>query len=425
MKYFISLSFILFSTFLEAQIKSTYLDDISNLKEILEKAPSFKDQIKGHKLADFNNLFHNLKSDSVESILSNQYFLNLAQLFFPIRDNHLSFYQTLNENNYKDISTYNEYFKSDEFIISPTYNINLDSLQKELSNKPMDSIEGIYYLDTLLTVGLFKAKSNEYIGVVLASKILIYGNAIWKPGQIAIYLFEYLPNYFKAVYADPTLKRLILYPNEKFKNSSLINSHFYGHFNNHVYSKITSNKDFVNLPKNTSAFIFKNINFQIQYLGIKHFSASNTDIQKSNSFYDSIKNLITAPNLILDLRNNDGGAEKVSKKYFKLIKKYSKNGKVYVLVNNSTISQGEIFTLQLKKLKNVQIFGQATRGNLMYGNNYGKRVTLPSKSFEVYITDMKGKKELAPYEVFGVEPDHLLSNYKDWVDQLINKIEND
>jgi len=146
-------------------------------------------------------------------------------------------------------------------------------------------------------------------------------------------------------------------------------------------------------------------------------------MQKSQSFYDSIKNSLTAPSLIVDLRNNEGGAAKVSVKYFKLIKNYAKNGQVFVLVNNGTLSQGEIFTLQLKQLRNVKILGETTKGMLTYGSNYGKRERLPSQAFEIYITDMKGDKRLIPYENYGIKPDIILTGDKDWIDQTIEIIQ--
>ena len=177
-------------------------------------------------------------------------------------------------------------------------------------------------------------------------------------------------------------------------------------------------------PQNIKDFSFKNIETGIQYLHIKHFLADRIKMQKSKEFYDSIKNLLTEPNLILDLRNNDGGANKVSKKFLKLIKKYTKNGQVYILINNGTLSQGEIFTLQLKRLKNVKTLGQTTKGMLTYGSNYGVRRKLPSQSFEVYITDMRGKgaKKLMPYENYGVSPDIILNNTKDWIEQTLEII---
>ncbi len=388
----------------QAQTSNTYRTDLTELHNILQKTPSYNDQIRGQTLKDYNRLFQRLLSDTVRNISDYKYFYNLAQLFFPIRDNHLTFYQIANFPSATDF---------------PTFKGNLDSLKSVLTAKPLDSLEGIYHYDKYYSVGLFKSGKAEYIGVVLDTEI-----SNWNKGQIAIHLYEYLPNYFKAIYAHPKFKNYILYPIERFTHHSLVNSYFYSSFSEKIYSKINHEKDFTSLPENIAEFSFKNIETGIQYLHIKHFSADRAKMQESKEFYDSIKNLLTEANLILDLRNNDGGANKVSKKFLTLIKQYTKNGQVYVLINNGTLSQGEIFTLQLKQLQNVLTLGQTTKGMLTYGSNYGKREKLSSQSFEVYITDMKGKaaKKLLPYENIGINPDIILIDTKDWIEQTIDII---
>jgi len=396
------LTFFFFSS--QGQTSNTYQTDLIELQNIIQKTPSYKDQIKGKTLTDYNSLFERLLIDTVRNVSEYKYFYNLAQLFFPIRDNHLTFYQIAN-------------FPSETDF--PTFKGNLDSLKSVLMTKPLDSLEGIYHYDKYYSVGLFRAVKAAYIGVVLDTEI-----SNWKKGQIAIQLYEYLPNYFKAIYTHPKFKNYILHPIERFTHHSLVNSYFYSSFSEKIYSKIKNDKDFINLPRNIADFNFKNIEKDIQYLHIKHFSADKAKMQKSKEFYDSIKSLLTEPNLILDLRNNNGGANKVSKKFLTLIKQYTKNGQVYVLINNGTLSQGEIFTLQLKQLQNIKTLGQTTKGMLTYGSNYGKREKLPSQSFEVYITDMKGKgaKKLLPYENIGINPDIILVDTKDWIEQTIDII---
>ena len=386
----------------QAQTNNTYQNDLIGLQNILQKTPSYKDQIKGEKQIAYNSLFKKLLSDTVQNISDYKYFYNLAQLFFPIRDNHLTFYQIANLPSEADF---------------PTFKGNIDSLKSVLIAKPVDSIEGIYHYDTYYSVGLFKVDKTEYVGVILDSE-----TPIWKKGQITIHLYEYLHNYFKAIYAHPKFKNYILYPIERFTHHSLINSSFYSSFSEKKYSKTRGQVDFTNLTGNREDFSFKQIEKGIQYVHLKHFSADRVKMQQPNEFYDSIKNLLTASNLILDLRNNEGGANKVSKKFLQLIRRYTKNGKVYILVNNGTLSQGEIFTLQVKQLQNVTILGQTTKGMLTYGNNYGKREKLTSQSFEVYITDMKGDKRLIPYENYGINPDIILLDTKDWIEQTIEII---
>lgn len=402
MKFFFSVSLALLFITSRAQTNNTYLADITALRDILQKTPSYKDQIKGQSLTAYNELFERLKNDSTNSISDYKYFYNLAQLFFPIQDNHLGFYQISN------------FPKEPDY---PTFKGNIDSLKSVLEKKALDAVEGMYFYGDSYSVGVFQSGTKEYTGVVLNSK-----TNIWKNGQIAVHLYETLPNYFKAIYAHPKYKNLLLYQIEKYLHHSLVNSYFYSSLSESIYTKVIRKTDYINLPKNIYAFNFKEISPGIQYLHIKHFSADNVAMQQSQSFYDSIKNSLTAPNLIVDLRNNDGGADKVSRKFLSLIKDYVEKGQVYVLVNNGTLSQGEIFTLQLKQLKNVKVLGQTTKGMLVYGSNYGKRENLPSQAFQVYITDMDGDKRLVPYENYGINPDITLPDDKDWINQTIEII---
>lgn len=402
MKFFYTFLLSVFFATTNAQQNNTYLTDLTALRNILEKTPSYRDQIKGETLVAYDSLFNRLKVDSNYSISDYKYFYNMAQLFFPIQDNHLGFYQI------------NKFPKESEY---PTFKGSLDSLKSALTKKALDSVEGIYHYGDIYDIGLFKRGPNEYIGVVLNSK----ANS-WKNGQIAVHLYETKPGYFKAIYAHPKFKNLNLYQIEKYSHHSLVNSHFYSSFSDDIYTKVKHKTDFINLPGGTSDFTFKDLSKDIQYLQIKHFNADKVAMEKSQTFYDSIKNLLKPGSLILDLRNNDGGAEKVSRKYYKLLEEYSKTEHVYILVNNGTMSQGEIFTLQLKHFPNVKVLGQTTRGTLTYGSNYGKREKLPSQSFEVYITDMGGDKRLIPYENYGVNPDIVLTGDKDWIQQTIEII---
>ena len=401
MKPFLTCLAVLFCLSVNAQT-NTYQTDLRALRSIIEKTPSYKDQVKGDALISYNTLYSRLERDSTHPIFSFEYFENLAQLFFPIRDNHFGFYQIATPPSQENF---------------PQFKVNTDSLANQLAKKPIDSIEGIYYYDTCYSVGLFRTADKKYTGVVLQSNI-----PNWQRGQVAIHLYETEPGYYKAIYAHPKYKTLNLYSVEKFVNHSLVNSFFHNSFTSKVYSKHKGQKDYVNIPDSTPDFAFKDLDPQTQYLFIKHFSAMSNQMKRSDSFYLSIKNAITAPNLIFDLRNNDGGALKVSRKFLNLLTEYAKTGNIFVLVNNGTMSQGEIFTLQLKQLANVKVFGQTTRGTLVYGSNYGNRVQLPSGVFEVYPTDMGADQRLVPYEVYGVKPDIILKNDSDWIEQAMKYI---
>lgn len=110
------------------------------------------------------------------------------------------------------------------------------------------------------------------------------------------------------------------------------------------------------------------------------------------------------------------------KKYYSLLKKYVKNKRLYVILNNGTISQAEIFTLKLKSLNNVTAVGQTTKGMLAYGNNYDQREKLASGRFEIYPTGVKGRGNLLQYEDYGIKPGIILQNDSNWIDQIVEII---
>ena len=412
------LVYFLISSLVSNSQKGTYLEDLKSLQSVIQKTPSYKTQIKGDKLDQYKKLYDHLASDSITDPTSFRYFYNLSQLLFPIRDNHLAFYQIPNFKHFKTKESIDSFITTKEFRNYPTVDINFDSLKNELTKKPADSIEGIYYYDKFYTVGVYRSGNNEYLGVILDSDI-----NLWKRGQVAIHLYEFGRQKYKAIYGHPLTKNFIFQPIEKYQNQSLANSYFYGSYSQEIYTKKLQSVDLVNLPRGGSKFELKKLNDQVHYLLIKTFQADNVTSQISKSFYDSIKNSLNTPNLILDLRNNEGGAEKEMSKYFQLLKEYVKSGCLYVLLNNGTMSQAEIFAIKLKELTNVTTLGQTTRGMLTYGSNYGKRERLPSGRFEVYPTDMlSGQLAYLEYEDYGLKPDVVLESDKDWVKQVLEVV---
>jgi hypothetical protein len=394
-----------------------YKQDVAAFLAILQKTPAYRTQIKGEKLKSYQTLYKRLASDSLLKVSDYQYFYNLAQLVFPLRDNHLMFYQIPNLKNFRDQASIDNFVLSQEFANYPQYNIDIDSLKLALTQKPAESIEGIYYYDKYYTVGLFKVKDKEYIGVVLEST-----TELWQKGQIAIHLWEFEPNMYKAIYGHPLTKNFLLHTIEKYRNQSLVNSYFYASYSELTYSKQFPATDYVNLPPGIDKFQFKKLAPDIQYLLVQTFQGGRLNSQNSQKFYETIKDSLITPNLILDLRDNEGGSEQVAEKYLQLIKNYAKKGNLYVLINNGTLSQAEIFLLALKKTIKLRVLGQTSKGMLAYGSNMGKREKLPSGKFEIYITDMKNKAEHLNYEDKGINPDIFLNNNKSWLEQAIEII---
>src|SRR6185295_4378087 len=121
------------------------------------------------------------------------------------------------------------------------------------------------------SIGLFKNAPREYTGVVIDSD-----TALWQKGQIAIHLYEFMPNHYKAIYGHPRFKIFILQTNEKYSRQSLVNSYFYASYSQCVYSKQLRPVDYNNLPPAASLFKLKNINDSVQYLLVRTFQANNS-----------------------------------------------------------------------------------------------------------------------------------------------------
>ena len=122
MKFFYLLTLALFINAAQAQTTAVYQEDLIALRKILQTTPSYKDQIKGESLVAYNLLFEKLLRDTGQNAFNYRYFYNLAQLFFPIRDNHLSFYQINN------LATQ---------VNFPKFTGNIDSLKANLTIRPL------------------------------------------------------------------------------------------------------------------------------------------------------------------------------------------------------------------------------------------------------------------------------------------------
>ncbi|WP_299989721.1 S41 family peptidase [uncultured Pontibacter sp.] len=416
MKILLTLALLFTATVAKAQ-NDNYLSDLSALRLLLQKTPSYKAQIQGSELISYNELYKSLATDTAGDLSNYEQFFKLSHLLFLIRDNHLGFYQTPVFSHFKDSVSINNYIASEEFQLYPKVELNIDSLKNELMQKHADSTEGIYHYGNSYIVGLFRSSEKEYLGVVVDSNV-----KFWQKGQIAVRLYQSGPSAYKAVYGHPVQKYFTFQNNEKLRNQTLLNSQFYAYGAYNQYSKQQYQKDYVNIPIKASKFELKRVAADVQYLMIRSFQINEATRQQSQAFYESIKDSLTAANVILDLRNNEGGAPKEMLKYFKLLKSYSKKGNIYVLLNNETLSQAEIFTLKLMRLKNTTTAGQTTKGMLSYGSNYGKRVILPSGRYTLYITDTQNKRQFLAYEDYGIEPAIELEHESDWIGQIIERI---
>lgn len=374
------------------QAQSTYKDDLQVLYDAVKKTPSYKDQITGQRKAEYDLQFERLKIASVKLNAFDSLY-KLSSLLWPIKDNHLGFYQVSN----KEISLRKRY---------PLLGMNLDSLEQQLLLKPLNSAEGVYYQGDRFKIGVYSTSNKDsLIGVILSSSL-----PIWSNGEMAVLLVKHKQDGYRGVYANLYNKDLFFVRNEKLINGKLLFGSKKGAPVN--YASLLNKRDFE----------LKTLHPDIQYLRLSNFRTSNIDIKKAEVFYDRIKDSLTSKNLIVDIRNNPGGGFKSSGRFLSLLKKHTVNVKIFIIVNRQTFSNAEQFVLKLKGHKNVVVLGETTNGTLTYGNNFGNSVKLPSGKYTFYITDMKDSGNYLPYEEIGVEPDLKLRADSDWIEQVTSII---
>lgn len=354
--------------------------DLDALYQAIQKMPSYKKLLKGD--ANYQRLYEEVK-EKVKDADEKTTFKQLSRLIYSINDNHLGFYRT------PDSTIKAAYV---------TLPINIDSLRKQLALKDKNELEGIYYMGDY-EFGLYTTDQQHYKLVLLKNGILM-SEIIKTP----------YGGYDCVQYGGRNV------PYQLIKNVRLINGVLIG--TPFVKSK---EKRFSTLAKSAENFEYRPIDDETGYLRLSSFNADNANIKKSEEFYKTINGRLASKYLIVDLRNNTGGAYKTSQKFINLFKKYK--GKIFILQNAQTVSNAEQVIIGLKGQKNIVTLGEQSKGMITFGSNYGKTMLLPSGRFTFYPTDMDGiDKELA-YESRGVNPDVLLDPYKsDWIEQTLEYI---
>ncbi|MEZ4850224.1 MAG: S41 family peptidase [Bacteroidia bacterium] len=379
----------------------------------IQKTPSFKDQFKGKEKDRFEKAYFSIQSSVKESTTVYHCFFLLVTLLESIKDNHI--YLRGNTNSFtlkevNDLSFIENYRKSREFRIIPGISNNLDSLETELANKHLDSIEGIYFYKDYFKIGIFEtSKKDSLIGVVLKTSI-----QSWDPGQVILQLNKKDQSLFQIItgkFIDKSLFHLVDY----YTNGKLIQL---------GWTKDSSGVNYYQKGLSEKTFDLIALNSNTQYLKLGSFNSFGTNLKEADEFYDQIRDQLTSSNMIVDLRGNTGGGDRVSAKFFKLLKKYSATNKIYILINYTTMSNAEQFTVKLKKLDHVLLLGMRTNGTISYGRNKPNTLVLPSKEFKIRLTDLDNSKYMK-YEEVGIKPDIELEHHVDWIDQtvqIINKI---
>lgn len=332
----------------------------------------------------------------------------LVQLLRTVRDNHLAIRhdpgvdaeRVANDTAYVAELNRQPYFKQ-----WPRPAIDLDSLERALRTRGVYDPEGIYESDNA-RVAVYRSGDNELRGLVVQSKY-----PLWQPGDVVWWLYPKGEGFYEATLARPGDKRLIHF------RDFLID----GMWQVMPLLKMSEVPGFYS-PTEQRTYALTELRPEVQYLRLGSFGSYQPNLAEADAFTESIRGKLTAPHLIVDLRDNGGGGRRVSKPLFKLLKKHAKRHRLYVLTNFSTASEAEQTAVKLSKLDRVRILGAPTNGTIAYGTYKLSAVPLPSGVFRFYRTDKAFPKYL-PYEDRGVQPEVLLDTKRDWVEQVLELVE--
>ena len=379
-------------------------NDLSFLDSMIRETPAYKINKKTYETS-YSKIVKEVTS--INSIFDCHTLLN--ELLISLNDNHSRIYSIdpgVTDEVNLNTEKLSEFKKTELYNAYPKPNIDLDSLQSVLNTKTKKNIEGIYYRENYMTIGVYKNKDN-YKAIILDSE-----SDVWQKGEIMYTLIPFGDDYLLNIGGGITSKRLIAYT-ERIEN---------GFFYFMEFQKDMAQKNYSTKTPSEDTYKREELSNEITYLKIGSFNSWNPTLANAEKFYKSLEGSLNKTHLIIDLRNNGGGGDRNSNILYKLVKDYAKKNKVYVLINHRTVSNAEQFAHKLSMLENCQLFGQRTNGTLAYeikDSNY----TLPCNNFIAVLTSKKHTKYLE-FESKGIKPNYELDMKTDWIEQLKTYIEN-
>ncbi|SFT95281.1 Peptidase family S41 [Algoriphagus locisalis] len=390
---------------LAAQVNCDCASELNFVYEQVQTTASFKDQIKGENRARFEERYQDLRAQMTNKQSKLDCFWKLNQLMAMVQDKHATLTENpsdLTEESLQDSSFIAGYRESEGFKNFPKTDRSVAELTKSLEGKSLDEVEGIYTIGSKLKMGVYRVSSDSLVGVILISQV-----ETWEPGQIFAYLkHSNIESHYDIIHYGTSQKNLKFSKAQFFDHGMLFPSVLKEDLENN-YAWIDKDEE--------ESYQLSNLTDDIQYIWLNSFNRV-TKSEQRDELIAQIQTDLTAKNLIVDLRNNGGGADKISLPILKELKK--KKANIYVITNFFTGSNAEMTTVRLKDEFDAIQLGQRTYGAISYGSNYGRSYNSPSGLFNFYPTDMR-QREFIDYEEVGVQPDVKLNQESDWVEQTI------
>ncbi len=403
---FVSLFFCTQTSFAQKNPPCDCSTDVAFLHKKFKKTPAYK------RNATLYKAMYPKIVEKAKNVTTNFDCLVLVnKLSLTLNDNHIKIYGSESEIVYKELKdpvVLEKVKKSATFLAYPKPKMDLDSLENSLSKKSFNAIEGIYYRKNYVTLGcFFEKKENLYHCVILSSEL-----PLWERGEIMYTMMPYGTNFLRVVGGNLLDKRIISYT-ERIHKGTFLTMRF-------QKDESKQNHSFALHPKET--YKREELNDETTYLKIGSFNSFYPTLRDAEKFYKTLENSLSKKYLIIDLRDNTGGGDRNSDIFFKIVKKYIKKHKVYVLVNHRTGSNAEQFTYKLSEYENCIILGDQTQGTASYEIK-NSSYTTPANNYSATLTSKKHLQFIS-IESKGIKPEKMLSYDTAWIAQTINFIKN-
>jgi hypothetical protein len=256
------------------------------VKNWIEKnSASFNDNIKGNQ-----KLLYARHCDSIQELITanpNKDCLSLLQSYLSFfQDNHLSVSVQFND---ADTNQLKLFYQSPDFLKTKVVNLTSTRLQ-ELEKIDAAQVEGIYLENgnDFYKVAVVKIDNNQYSGIIINSK-----TPLWKNSQVK----------FDFTFEDDTTITYTLY-NRKHQPETGQGKFTHANLTGLNYRKSTTNP----YSDNSHLYDYKLLNDSTCYLKLSSFGGWL--YKELDSFYTAIRPVVSSkPYLIIDIRNNGGGAD--------------------------------------------------------------------------------------------------------------------
>lgn len=360
------------------------MDDLDDMATLIQNAKSYQVQIeKGNREKEFKHWEEKIREEIRNDSLRDYFCVGYLQKYISfINDRH------------------NEVYKVPEDLASetPYYGKAIDTTP--IAN---DGISGIYHAgsDTIL---LQEEGDGIWYGITISSV-----SEQWTRGTIRLKLHKLPDGAFELF--EFYQNGVLVYQPHVVIEKGRIGATFWNTDNSYYFNK-----------NHTANFTYASINPLFDYVGIKTLGRTTSLMKEAKAFYAANLSKINKENVIVDLRNNGGGAIKQAEPLMKYLNKNKVIKKIYVLINFKTASAAELVTLALKKDDRTVVVGEQSRGMLAYG--YGNKAfsaKTACNGFTVVLSTKESDKSLDNYENKGILPDIELDNAMDWVDQIVKR----